>query len=400
MERYLSTCSKTASAAATATKTVASDLVTDSRQCGHGADKTHFPGIGAAQLLDLPFGVKLPRIPGSDSLYRTTKLSEKLFQPSYGFNLTDPYCRILENQYNSLHDPHLRAYHRRKDILGRLKKGGYITSNNEVVCSLKEFNKYREYLRSLKLDFEKNCVKEQLFQPSYGFNLTDPYCRILENQYNSLHDPHLRAYHRRKDILGRLKKGGYITSNNEVVCSLKEFNKYREYLRSLKLDFEKNCVKEQKQALPEKEMASHLPKIQENIFKRKEIKKNTFDYRGQDGTHSSRKKKKTFDDVKVASAIGDQRANKGVNEMFSSDITSHYVLSQVIISQGEKRPTGNDIHPSLRSSKNVVRKSKDGVITNNPSTFDNRGCQQKFISEYKKAGYHQGGASKKCSEQK
>ncbi|XP_073074608.1 fibrous sheath-interacting protein 2-like [Manis javanica] len=230
MERYLSTCSKTASAAATATKTVASDLVTDSRQCGHGADKTHFPGIGAAQLLDLPFGVKLPRIPGSDSLYRTTKLSEKLFQPSYGFNLTDPYCRILENQYNSLHDPHLRAYHRRKDILGRLKKGGYITSNNEVVCSLKEFNKYREYLRSLKLDFEKNCVKEQ------------------------------------------------------------------------------------KQALPEKEMASHLPKIQENIFKRKEIKKNTFDYRGQDGTHSSRKKKKTFDDVKVASAIGDQRANKGVNE--------------------------------------------------------------------------------------
>lgn len=32
-------------------------------------------------------------------------------------------------------------------------------------------------------------------------------------------------------------------------------------------------------------MASHLPKIQENIFKRKEIKKNTFDYRGQDGTH-------------------------------------------------------------------------------------------------------------------
>ncbi|XP_057359773.1 fibrous sheath-interacting protein 2-like isoform X3 [Manis pentadactyla] len=279
VEQYLSTSSNTASAA---TKTVASDLVTDSRQCGHGADKTHFPGIRAAQLLDLPFGVKLPRIPGSDCLYRTTKLGEKLFQPSYGFNLSDPYCRILENQYNSLHDPHLRAYHQRKDILGRLKKGGFITSNNEVVCSLKEFNKYREYLRSLKLDFEKHCIKEQ------------------------------------------------------------------------------------KQVLPEKEMASHLPKIQENVFKRKEIKKDTFVYRGQDGTHSSRKKKKkTFDDVKVASAVGDRRANKGVNG-----------------------PTANAIHPSLSSSKNVVRKSvssvvcqpdenngteqkKDGVITKNPITFDN-----------------------------
>ncbi|XP_073074648.1 fibrous sheath-interacting protein 2 isoform X2 [Manis javanica] len=281
MERYLSACSNMASAA---NKMVASDLVADSRQCGHGADKTYFPGIGAAQLLDLPFGVKLPRIPGSDSLYSTTKLGEKLFQPSYGFNLTDPYCRILENQYNSLHDPHLRAYHQRKDILGRLKKGGYITNNNEVVCSLKEFNKYREYLRSLKLDFEKNCIKEQ------------------------------------------------------------------------------------NQALPEKEMASHLPKIQENVFKRKEIKKNTFVYRGQDGTHSSRKKeKKTFDDVKVASAVGDQRANKGVNG-----------------------PTSNAIHPSLSSSKNVVKTSvtsvvyqpdesngteqkKDGVITKNPSTFGNKG---------------------------
>jgi hypothetical protein len=56
----------------------------------------------------------------------------------------------------------------------------------------------------------------QLFRPSYGFNLSDPYCRLLETQYKSLHDPHLRTYYKRKDILRRLKKGGYITSNNKV----------------------------------------------------------------------------------------------------------------------------------------------------------------------------------------
>ncbi|OWK00068.1 hypothetical protein Celaphus_00015689, partial [Cervus elaphus hippelaphus] len=210
-----------------------------------GEHKTQFSGVGAAQLLDLPLGVKLPVIPGSSSLYYTTKLSEKLFQPSYGFNLTDPYCRLLENQYKSLHDPHLRAYHKRKDILRRLKKGGYITSNNKIVCTLRELNKYRQYLTSLKLDFERNYIREQLFQPSYGFNLTDPYCRLLENQYKSLHDPHLRAYHKRKDILRRLKKGGYITSNNKIVCTLRELNKYRQYLTSLKLDFERNYIREQ-----------------------------------------------------------------------------------------------------------------------------------------------------------
>ncbi|XP_073074652.1 fibrous sheath-interacting protein 2 isoform X5 [Manis javanica] len=197
----------------------------------------------------------------------------------------------------------------------------------------------------------------KLFQPSYGFNLTDPYCRILENQYNSLHDPHLRAYHQRKDILGRLKKGGYITNNNEVVCSLKEFNKYREYLRSLKLDFEKNCIKEQNQALPEKEMASHLPKIQENVFKRKEIKKNTFVYRGQDGTHSSRKKeKKTFDDVKVASAVGDQRANKGVNESFEQAANFYNITTQT---------TGEWIKKIVTYQHNGIhlRKKKDQIKT-------------------------------------
>lgn len=64
----------------------------------------------------------------------------------------------------------------------------------------------------------------QLFRPSYGFNLNDPYCRLLENQYKSLHDPHLREYYKRKDILRRLKKGGYITSNNKVGCRLILFN--------------------------------------------------------------------------------------------------------------------------------------------------------------------------------
>nr|XP_019575351.1 PREDICTED: fibrous sheath-interacting protein 2-like [Rhinolophus sinicus] len=159
MELYLSACSKAANVAAT--KTATSSLEADSQKCGDGAHKTRFPGVGASQLLDLPLGVKLPVIPGSNTLYYTTRLSEKLFRPSYSFNLTDPYCRLMENEYKSLHDPHLRAYYKRKDILRRLKKGGYITSNNKVVCNLGELNKYRHYLTSLKLDFERNYIKEQ-----------------------------------------------------------------------------------------------------------------------------------------------------------------------------------------------------------------------------------------------
>ena len=73
--------------------------------------------------------------------------------------------------------------------------------------------------------FQSMCF--QLYKPSYDFNLSDPYCRLLETGYKSLHDPHLKSYYRRKDILRRLKKGGYITSNNKVGWSLLPVNQHK-----------------------------------------------------------------------------------------------------------------------------------------------------------------------------
>nr|XP_015199527.1 PREDICTED: uncharacterized protein LOC107077005 isoform X3 [Lepisosteus oculatus] len=111
--------------------------------------------------LDQPLGTKLPALPGCQStLYRGT-LCEKLTVPSSGFTLTDPHGHLLKSHYNSLYDPNLRQYYYRKDMLERLKKGGFITENNKVICSLKDFNEYRQYLMSVKLDYERNHKKEQ-----------------------------------------------------------------------------------------------------------------------------------------------------------------------------------------------------------------------------------------------
>ncbi|GAB0206326.1 fibrous sheath-interacting protein 2-like [Grus japonensis] len=121
---------------------------------------------GGTELLDLPLGVKIPLVAGSKPVFCRTKLGEKLYQPSGYFNLGDPYCRLLSTEYNSLHDPHLRAYHNRKDILQRLKREGYVTSDGKVVCTLKEFNQYRQYLTRVKLEAEKMFMREkkQLWQ--------------------------------------------------------------------------------------------------------------------------------------------------------------------------------------------------------------------------------------------
>ncbi|KAL8180412.1 UNVERIFIED_CONTAM: hypothetical protein K2H54_021999 [Gekko kuhli] len=119
------------------------------------------PAVGPNQLLDMPLFCKTPFLPGSKTLFYTTKVGEKLYHQSPTFDLNDPYCKVMPPRYNSLHDPHLRAFYKKKDNLQRLKKSGFVTDKNKVVCTLKEFNEYRQYLTSLKLEFEKHYIQEQ-----------------------------------------------------------------------------------------------------------------------------------------------------------------------------------------------------------------------------------------------
>ncbi|KAM8996762.1 uncharacterized protein PRD47_013326 isoform 1-T1 [Ara ararauna] len=116
---------------------------------------------GHTQLLDLPLGVKIPVYPGTKPVFCRAILGGKLFQSSGLFNLKDPYCRLLSTEYNSLHDPHLQAYHHRKDHLQMLKREGSITYDGKVVCTLKQFNEYRQHLVRLKVDAQNMFRREE-----------------------------------------------------------------------------------------------------------------------------------------------------------------------------------------------------------------------------------------------
>ncbi|XP_053814385.1 uncharacterized protein LOC128796592 [Vidua chalybeata] len=107
------------------------------------------------ELLNLPLAVKIPVAPGSKPVFCRGKLGEKLHCPFPYFTLDDPYCHHLSPAYNCLHDPVLRDYHKRKDVLQLLKKQGFVTSDNKVICTVKEFNEYRQYLTRTKLQSEQ-----------------------------------------------------------------------------------------------------------------------------------------------------------------------------------------------------------------------------------------------------
>ncbi|XP_066547546.1 fibrous sheath-interacting protein 2-like [Amia ocellicauda] len=111
--------------------------------------------------LDSPLGVKLFVPEGFNGTYCTTKLSQRRHQEKPYFDLWDPHCRQLDNQYNSLQDPYLKEFYKNKARIRSVTKHGLLTPEKEVVCSLKEFNEYCNYLKRNKMDREMSYRQQQ-----------------------------------------------------------------------------------------------------------------------------------------------------------------------------------------------------------------------------------------------
>ncbi|KAG9329763.1 hypothetical protein JZ751_029709, partial [Albula glossodonta] len=73
---------------------------------------------------------KLPILPGAVLTFSRSKLGERLYKSTTDF-ITDSSLKIMRPDYNSLHDPHLRNYYHRRDLNDKLKKGNFITADNE-----------------------------------------------------------------------------------------------------------------------------------------------------------------------------------------------------------------------------------------------------------------------------
>ncbi|XP_072483890.1 fibrous sheath-interacting protein 2-like isoform X2 [Notamacropus eugenii] len=350
-----------------------------------------FQGVGAAQLLDLPLGVKLPLIPGSNTLFYTTNLNEKLFQPSYGFNLNDPYGRLLETGYKSLHDPHLSAYYKRKDILKKLRKGGHITSNNKIICTLREFNKYRQYLTSLKLDFERNYIREQKMLEKRVTRLQEhneiPDSRdatqfrewLLQEGTWSIQDQERLIRHRYLDMISReLEKLERSAEERHLIRINEEEKRQREQTRrklSLRRKIEEEWktkemllltrigeevkrearVEEQrrknreesdrkKQALLEKKMVYHLQKMQGNGFKKEETEKIPSGYKAEGTLFES-------DEIRRQDTSPKKKKKKNENTKTSEQKTS----------RGFKKLATVSVQPSHKSTKSGNKKSATSV---------------------------------------
>ncbi|XP_076807155.1 uncharacterized protein LOC143450476 isoform X2 [Clavelina lepadiformis] len=108
---------------------------------------------GEPNVEEVPLGAKLPVIPGNKLLLYTVKLGERLHRTSCDFDRTYPRSDVyISNEYHCLHDSHLCHYFLKgKNMIKKLISCGLLTTDNKVVCSLKEYNLYRQYLKHLSI---------------------------------------------------------------------------------------------------------------------------------------------------------------------------------------------------------------------------------------------------------
>lgn len=65
------------------------------------------------------------------------------------------------SEYNSLHDPHLKSYLFRHDVKSKLISNGYVTPKLSVICSLREYNAYRQFLEDEFMKLHKREEEER-----------------------------------------------------------------------------------------------------------------------------------------------------------------------------------------------------------------------------------------------
>uniref|UniRef100_A0A8C4WZU4 Uncharacterized protein n=1 Tax=Eptatretus burgeri TaxID=7764 RepID=A0A8C4WZU4_EPTBU len=108
-------------------------------------------------LVNELIGVKLAVKPTWEATFCRAGLSQTLHKPSKGFNLEDPNMFLFKPVYNKLHAKSLEEYVQNPQRKKFLKKEGYITSDNKVTCSLAEYNKYNDYLKSVNVFNARKC---------------------------------------------------------------------------------------------------------------------------------------------------------------------------------------------------------------------------------------------------
>ncbi|ALC38540.1 CG3345 [Drosophila busckii] len=108
----------------------------------------------------IPLNCKLPMLkcPGKQVIFSMDKIGQTFKCDQLDF---DSAVTEHTREYNPLHDSNLKTFYSNERNLKRLRENGEITDDNDVICTLKDFNRYREDLHKSQLYYVLQAYRQR-----------------------------------------------------------------------------------------------------------------------------------------------------------------------------------------------------------------------------------------------
>lgn len=194
--------------------------------------KRSIPVNAPLEYYALPLDSKIPILKGPAALltFSRNKVGREIFASAgTDFDLDDPYCHTVSYDYQQLHDHNLKHIYDIPKNLRHLKAINMIDDNNEVRCTLKQFNEYRRYLKRLYLN------KVNILRAQNDENEIDQRNVMLSERITNK----FLANCVRREVVLKKRKAFELRQRNAEVERLENFARLQEHYRQISKRFDR-----------------------------------------------------------------------------------------------------------------------------------------------------------------
>lgn len=365
--------------------------------------KRAIPLNGPPDWYKLPLDSLIPIFdqPSGDLIFSRNNIGSEIFVSGGAeFDLSDPYCQTVSFNYQPLHDRNLKKFYMQPRFIRRFKKLNMITNKNEVICTLKQFNEYRRFLKRLYLN-QVNMVRDQLDEIDRDYrnlkfaNQMTQKCLVISKRRQMVEEKRHRFEEKMKNSCTD-KEAKYAVSKRNYEEAIKRFENIKEFKRR-KLQTKLNCkefqVTERRNCLLKMEkrriiMTQRKIKTETELIKqrqrsikiKKQINKEKTAYDNYERKIEWRRQK-TIDDNKLL-ALNENNTTSNVMQRIKKNATAYkrelqkttLKLVDLIRSRYQQRTIENIVHVlSLEiNSKKSVKLYNDKQEENNNVPYEPR----------------------------
>lgn len=219
----------------------------------------------------LPLSIKIPmlKFPTGMLTFTRQKVGRYIFKSNVtdDFDLSDPYCLDVQYDYEPLHDYNMKNFTCKSENLKLFQQRGLIDESGEVLCTLKQFNNYRRYLkRQICTEVRQiGAVEDELTRDRLNYQRV---MAKIKNRFTHFHSKQLRAKSRteKRQKIDEKRQEKLATAQQKYAQQLE---KYEEAQKRKQLDIEMESKWRQRLNDSRRDVIAEMEKFRAIMLKRK-----------------------------------------------------------------------------------------------------------------------------------